>query len=142
MRSATQARQSLSMTKGEMSTDLVGLGVELVLSLTVGPVVPKDTAHRVWQHHLDAGVHVLQEAAGATDSPSSAASSYKMSHPRLGLHPDLHPQVDRSLLNLFRRHDCCYTFTGCETDVDVRRQDDSRVSDVLLHHKAPDNTMT
>lgn len=89
------------MTTGEMSTNLVGLGLELLLSRAVGPVVPKDTAHRVWQHDLDAGVHVLQEATGATDSPSSAASSDKVSHPRLGLHPDLRPQVNTSLLDLF-----------------------------------------
>lgn len=88
-----------------MGINLVGLGLELCLSLAVGPVVPKDTAHRVRQHDLDAGVHVLQEAAGATDCPSSAATSDKVSHPRLGLHPDLHPQVNQALLDLLNRHD-------------------------------------
>ena len=79
-------------------THLVRLGLELLLGHAVGPVVPEDTAHRVWQHHLDVGVHVLQEAACATDGASSAASSYKVTHTRLGLHPDLHQPTNNSLL--------------------------------------------
>lgn len=88
-------RCNLSMGPGMEGTYLVGLGLQLLLSHAVGPVVPKNTANRVWQHHLDVGVHVLQEAASAADGPPSAASSYKVSHTRLGLHPNLHQQVKR-----------------------------------------------
>lgn len=92
-----RCRQAVSATHlskpDREGTHLVRLGLELLLSHAVGPVVPENAAHGVWQHHLDVGVHVLQEAACSTDGPSGAASSYKVTHTRLGLHPDLHRQV-------------------------------------------------
>ena len=63
------------------ATHLVGLGLQLLLSHAVGPEVPEDAANRVGQHDLDLGVHVLQEAASATDGTTSAATSNKVGHP-------------------------------------------------------------
>ena len=85
--------------------DLVGLSLQLLLRLAVGPVVPEDTANRVWQHNLDFGVHVLQEAPSATDGAASAASSHKVGHPCLGLHPDLHKRIQGLRMMAWRQHE-------------------------------------
>lgn len=75
------------------ATNLVGLGLELLFSHAIGPEVPENAANRVGQHDLDLGVHVLQEAAGATDGATSTATSNKMGHTRFGLHPDLRAPI-------------------------------------------------
>ena len=84
---------------------LVGLGFQVLLSNTFGPEVPEDTADWVWQHDLDFGVHVLEKATSACDGASSAASSNKVSHTALGLHPDLqHPICNSCLVIHATRH--------------------------------------
>jgi len=103
---------------------LIRLSLQVLLSLAVGPEIPEDTAHRVWQHDLDLRVHVLQEAACPGDGAASAASSHKVGHTALGLHPDLHPAIHFVLVCI---QICTQQYTSCWTTCRMRRVDDEYI---------------